>query len=392
MAHPMSEQRGLAGGRRVGASGDRGWGPRAWGVVGVLPLLAVVAAGCPPREDKPIEVRITGPGDRGVELTPQEVLAAAKTEGELWWCTSVPDKAADRFLAAFQKEYPFINAHYWRAGTFDVVNKVERELESGDVRTDVLHVLDVGVFLSLKRQGELLRYEPLEARAVAPELTDPGYWWGLRNVAICMAYNPRKLPPSQAPKTWQDLLRPELNGRIAIKDATSAGSAYAEYFFLRQLYGSRFWEQLAGNQPTICKSAQEVMTKLLAANSPICVAGEMVSYQVYTYERLEKQPVVGIWPTEGVPMIVAPVAILARAPHPNAAKLFVNFALSQRGQAVFQDLVGSYSVRDDVPPRAGEKALSQIRQLTPEDGWDEYLEKQPELRAEFNKFFHPGLE
>jgi len=357
-----------------------------------LPVLAALVGGCPPNEEKPIEVRIPDMSDQGVGLTPAQVLDAAKEEGELWWYTSVPDEAADRFLGEFQKQYPFITAHYRRAGTFDMVDQLQQELESGDVRTDVLHVLDVGVFISLRRQGELLRYTPPEARAIAPELTEPDYWWALRNVAVCMAYNPRKLPANQAPKTWEDLLRPSLKGRIAIKDAASAGSAYAEYFFLRQRYGSRFWEDLAKNEPTICKSAQEVMTKLLAANSPICVAGEMVSYQVYTYEHVEKQPVVGVWPEEGVPMVVAPVAILAKAPHPNAAKLFVSYALSQKGQAIFQDLVGSYSVRKDVQPRSGERPLSDITQLTLENGWDEYLEKQSELRAEFNKFFHPGLE
>ncbi len=357
-----------------------------------VPMLVACLAGCPPREEEPIVVRVTDQGDRGAELTPQQVLQAAKAEGELWWYTSVPAEAADRFLDAFQAQYPFINAHYTRASTFDIIDRVTREIGSGEVRADVLHVLDVGVFIELKRKGELLRYRPAEARQIAPELTDPGNWWGLRTVAVCMAYNPQKLRPDEAPKTWQDLLGPKLRGRIAIKDAAATGSAYAEYFFLSRLYGSQFWRRLADQEPTICKAADEVMTDLLADNSPICVAGEMMSYKIHEYAHQKKESVAGIWPEEGVPMVVAPVAILARGTHPNAARLFVSFALSKKGQTRFRDLVGSYSVRDDVAPRPGEKPLSEISQLTLDDGWDEYLDKQSALRAEFNTFFHPSLE
>lgn len=354
--------------------------------VGGLPLLA----GCPPREDQgPVRIVVSDDSSPAGEMDRDAILKAAKVEGELTWYTSAPEDEAAAFLGDFRKQYPSIRTHLRRASTFDTISKINAEIDSGAVKADCVHVLDVGVFIELRQRGELLPYSSPEEPAFDEKFREPGYWWAMRLVAIAMAYDPEKLSSDQAPETWEDLLEPQFKGKIGFKDAATAGTAYAQYFLLREKFGKAFWEKMARQNPKISRSADDVLAELLSGG--ILVAGEMAGYKIQ--EAQDKgEPIVGVWPEEGVPFIPGPVAILARSGHPNAAKLFVDFALSKKGQERFRDLVRAYSARSDVGPLEGQPPLGSLNLLTPTGGWSDYLQKQNSLRAEFEELFQPGTE
>jgi iron(III) transport system substrate-binding protein len=201
-----------------------------------------------------------------------------------------------------------------------------------------------------------------------------------------MAYDKRKLSASQAPQQWPELLQGRWTGKLGLKDAQTAGSAYAQYYFLREKYGVDFWEQLAARRPRIYKTEEELLDALVAGD--IQVAAGAMGYTIGSYARQHPGTVGTVWPTDGVPLVIGPVAILSRGPHPNAAKLFVDYCLSQEGQVALRDLLGAYSPQPDVAPPPGSPALAELRLLRPAAGWSEYLEKQGDLRAEYARLFH----
>lgn len=380
---------GLATDRRRG-SGLSALGPPSWLLLGVSLLAGVVLPGCPTRDETgPVKVVVTDEKTGGAPMAQADIERAARVEGELVWYTSTPDRAANAFLEAFGKKHPFLKPRLRRAGTFETVTKIEEEIKSGTVSADVLHVLDVGAFIDLRRRGELLPYSSPEEASIREEFQEPGCWWAMRLVDIGMAYDPKTLSPEKAPKAWEDLLRPEFAGKIGFKDAATAGTAYAEYFLLRERFGTSFWERVAQQKPRIYRSADDVMEGL--RQGEILVAGEMAGYAIYGAAQ-SGRPMVGVWPTEGVPFIPGPIAIMARAPHPNAAKLFVDFGLSREGQDLCQQLMGTYSARKDVAPLKGQPPLSAFHLLTPTSGWEDYLQKQGQLRGEFADLFHSGSE
>ncbi|MBM3499370.1 MAG: extracellular solute-binding protein [Armatimonadetes bacterium] len=366
--------------------------PAGRSTVGLLILLlaGLALAGCPPKNnDGPISVLVSSDKDASTTPDPEQIGQAARVEGQLNWYTSLPEKDATAFLDAFKAKYPFIDARLHRSSTFDTISRLNEEIDSGEVRADVVHVLDVGVFIELRRRGELLRYASPEGSAIDDRFREPGYWWAMRLVAIGLAYNPKTLPPERAPRTWEDLLKPEFRGKIGFKDAATAGTAYAEYFLLRERYGTLFWERVAAQKPRISRSAEEVTAGLL--DGSILVAGEMAAYAMIGAQE-EGKSIAGVFPKEGVPFTPGPVAILARAPHPNAARLFIDYALSREGQTLFRDLGKAYSARKDVAPLRDQPPLSKLNLLTPTGGWEEYLQKQGALRTEFEKLFRPTSE
>ena len=356
----------------------------------IIALVASLVGGCRgPRNEEPIRVVVREDDGGSGPASSADVAELARREGELYWYTSLPEEAAAAFLALFRGKHPYVTTHLVRASTFDTIQTVQTQIESGRVQADVLHVLDVAIFVKLKKQGQLLRYTSCEERFIPAKYKDPGFWSALRCVDLCIAYDSARLKPEDAPRTWLDLQDPRWSGRIALKDAQTAGSAYAQYYFLREEYGAHYWRRIAGQRPHIYKTAQEGLRALEAGE--VAVFSGAMGYSIHEAEE-KGSSVRGVWPSDGIPMMLGPVAILRGAPHRNAAKLFMDFALSREGQVALRDLFSVYSPREDVPPQEGWRSLASLNVMTPTGGWDEYAQRQDTLKPEYTWLFHPESE
>ncbi len=353
-------------------------------------VLLALLGGCPPPAPQEIRVTVTEPGQPTEELSQEEVTALARREGEMWWYTSLPRRQASEFLKRFEARYPFLTTHLVRGSTFDIVRRVDREIAQGQVQADALHVLDPAVFVDLRRRGELYVYDSPEARFIPPEHQDSGLWTAMRAVTICIAFDTRRMAESEVPHNWPELLEPRWRGKVGLKDAETGGSAYAQYYFLREEYGASYWRTMAGQSPRLFKSAADTLRALLSGE--IELAGGILGYRVYQASEQEGQPVRALWPDDGVPMIIGPLAILSRAPHPHAAMLFVDFSLSREGQQAIGELMGGYSVRGDVEPPRGRPKLSELNVLSQEGTWEEYRTRQDRLQTAYSRLFHPESE
>lgn len=360
-------------------------------LVALIAAAVLLLAGCPNGDNEEIKVTVSDEGGGEARTAPADgdLLALARREGEVNWYTSITADQASGFARKFEAAYPGVRVRLVREGTFDLVDRVQREISAGQPRADVLHVLDPAIFVALRQRGELYYYEPPEASAVPVEYKDPGYWTGARLVTVGLACDPQRLKSAglPVPERWDDLTHARWQGRLGLKDAQTAGSAYAQYYFLRELYGVAFWQRLAALKPRIYKT-EENLLDAVGAGEILIAAGIMTG-------RLPdgaEERVQTVLPSDGIPLIIGPVAVLSRAPHLNAARLFVNYTLSQEGQAALRDLAGAYPTRTDVPAPKGWPELSTLPLLQPNAGWTEYLEKQGALRSEYTRLFHGDIE
>lgn len=363
------------------------------GLAALALWLAACLGGCPPTNgNDPIKVTVSdeGGGEALSGRSPDQVVALARSEGEVCWFTSIPEGQAQKFAQMFEKKQPGVRVRLVRGGTFDLVGRIERDIRAGTPAADVLHVLDPAIFVTLRQRGELLYYPSAAEAAIAPEYRDPGYWSAARLVAIGLAYDKRRVKAAQVPRQWSELLGARWKGKLGVKDAQTAGSAYAQYYFLREKYGVDFWEQMAAQQPKVYRTEDALLEALVAGE--IQVAAGVADYRIREFAKAQPGIVGAVWPTDGSPLIIGPVAILSRAPHPNAARLFMDFCLSREGQAGLRDLVGAYPSRGDVGPPPEAPSLEQLHPLTAPSGWSEYLAKQGDLRAEYTRLFHGETE
>jgi len=117
-------------------------------------------------------------------------------------------------------------------------------------------------------------------------------------------------------------LRPEYKGKISCADVSKSISYPNAYLGLRKAAGVGFFKELGKMKPFILVSASGLINKAVTGEFPIVVQG---SFGTSFRANLKGAGLKLVFPPEGFAAAGAPVAILAHAPHPNAAKLFIDF-------------------------------------------------------------------
>lgn len=268
-------------------------------------------------------------------------LEQARKEGEVVWYTAmnIPDTEALR--KPFVERYPFLTLTVLRATGEKVRTRILTEARAGRFSWDLVsfNLLDMD---AVNREGLLAAYASPESRSGYPAgAVDPGGRWAAIYVRqYIVGYNTRLVKPGEAPKRWEDLLAPAWVGKLAV-DETDAEwyAALADYWGRDKAAG--FMRALSRQKPQQ-RRGHTLLTRLL-------VAGDFPLALVHASE-IEKEKQDGA-PVEWVrtldPVVTSPsqVGISAKAPHPAAARLFVDFLLSKEGQSAIQS-------RGRVPARA----------------------------------------
>jgi iron(III) transport system substrate-binding protein len=322
---------------------------------------------------------ITGNDDK---TKPEIVIDTTPTTSTVSWYTSIPQRHADRIAYAFKIETG-IDVKIVRSSTFIIRERLMSEIENNKTEADVVTIADIGTFIELKNQGHLMKYASPHYKDFPEEYKDTDYWAVFAGFGICMAYDENRI--DTPPKYWTDLLNERWKGRIGLEDINTAGSQYGQYYMLRETLGVEFWKKLLSVQkPKIYYRTEALANALLEGE--IDVAGEFSIHIVYDYQVERKTSIRGVYPEEGIPLIVNPVAIISHTDHPAEAKILLDFLLSKKGQELMQRLNYKYSIRDDVASLGGIPSLDNLNILRPKNG-TEYAKKRSEYIREFNNFF-----
>ena len=312
---------------------------------------------------------------------PEITVNTLPTTSTITWYTSIPQRHAERLANAFRAETG-IDVDIFRDSTFIVRERLISEIENGATEADIITIADIGTFIELRDQGYLMKYTSPHYRSYGEEYKDPGYWVVFAGFGICMAYDESRI--DTPPQHWIDLLDERWKGRIGLEDINTAGSQYGQYYMLREKLGIKFWEELLSvQQPKIYYRTEELANALLEGE--IDIAGEFSIHIVYSYRVNRGTSIQGIYPEEGIPLVVNPTAIMNHTDQPREAKIFLDFLLSQKGQELMQRLNYKYSVRDDVTPLEGIPSFGSLNILQPEVIAD-YAGKRGEYIQEFNRF------
>jgi iron(III) transport system substrate-binding protein len=263
-------------------------------------------------------------------------------------------------VAAFQQKYPGIKASTVVAGTGEIIKRVEAEASRplGDV------LWSVGPESLGAKKNLLASYESREAAAFFPGQAPADHAWTPFTVMpYIIMYNKKLVPDAEAPKSWKDVVDPRWKGKVAYADATKSGSSYTLLVTWLTVFGKndtgwKFVEDVLRQSKVLPKSS---MTYQMVANAEIPVG---LTFEQAAFDYLKGGAPIGIvYPSEGTAIIPDGSAIIANAPHPNAARLFLDFTVSKEGQALIVDKFGRRSVRRDVATPAGLPALDKIKPI-----------------------------
>jgi iron(III) transport system substrate-binding protein len=303
------------------------------------------------------------------------LIEGAKKEGSLIWYTSTSIEDIKRLFDAFTKKYPFIKTEFFNAGSARVFNRILNEARAGKVFFDLIAVRGVETH-QLVKGGFLQPYVSPEASSYPQGFKDTkGYWVDYFDAYNVIGYNTKLVPKERAPKSWDDLLDPSWKGKIAMDE-----EMYSWYAAMAVAWGKeraqRFMKALA-KQDIQLRTGQSLIAQLMAA-------GEfpMAMVLAHRIEKMKEQGAPVEWVTTLDPVTVSlhPIAVAAKAPHSNAAKLFIDFVLSKEGQQVVL-AIGRTPSRPGIDTKMQAKNLK-LFPIPPELG-ENYNQYQKEFRELF---------
>ena len=310
-------------------------------------------------------------------------LEAAKKEGKVVWYSSLAVPSTEKVAKMFEAAYPGIKVEAHRTGSQRVLQRLMQELQANIKNADIVHTSDAGHFVLLKEKKLLMKYAPAGIEKFPTGFKDKdGYFYGLRASLSAMAFNPKVIPPAEAPKTWKDLLDPKWKGKLVTAHPGYSGFITTHILALVHLYGWDYFKQLAQNKLMIVQSANDPAQVVASGERPITVNGA----EYFFYQTQKKgNPIQIVYPKEGVPLVVSPTAITSFAPNPNAAKLFTDFIFSREAQQVLADTEGLYTGHPEVKYPADKPKLSDLKLLQPDP--EELENRNQEIKDRFVEFF-----
>ncbi len=315
------------------------------------------------------------------------IIAAARREGALAVADSAPGQNFVKFMAAFKVKYPFLDiaSGFYSGPTGQVLARVNAEIDAKRLTFDVMLAANTAAWIDMTHQGRIMRYDSPEYATFPAGAKMDGYWAAAQAIGVIPVYDRHILSPADAPTSWLDLLHPRFAGRkMAIQNA-AAGTQFNWSFLLGQALGPDFEPKFAAQKPVVMATGAQMTDAILRGE--VLLGAALDHWRAYTPEDKEAG-LMAIYPKEGMPLTLAPVGMLSTAPHPNAAKLFIDFILSEEGQRLLNtELYGMYSMRADVPPPAGQKPLAETHPLLPAD-LTAYVKASRDFPRHFQELYH----
>jgi iron(III) transport system substrate-binding protein len=297
------------------------------------------------------------------ETTPAMV-AAAEKEGKVVWYASVDVKVAEAVAKAFKEQYPKIEVEVERSQSERVFQRINQEYQSNIHNVDVVNSSDASHFLFWKQQGWLAKHTPPDLNKYPAQFRDPeGYFGTWRASLSVMGYNTNLVKENEVPRGYKDLLDPKWKGKLTKVDPNSSGTALTGTYALVKLLGWEYLEQLAKQNVQQLQSTTATPKSIASGERMVMVDGN--EYNMFI-EIKAKSPVKIIYAAEGTPFISSPLAMFAKAPHPNAAKVFENYLYTPKIQQLLVDVGGQRSGHPEVKEPADRTPLAKIK-LLPDD-------------------------
>ena len=253
------------------------------------------------------------------------LLEAARKEGRVVVYTASFTEVMQEVVNDFNKHFPFIKVEVVRASGGQLITRVQTEAAAGKLTADVVDHSDRAL---MKRIEDLFQdYAPPNAADYLPaSLVSTKLWPTITPCWVIVSQSELQKNP---PKTWWDLCKPEYaDGQIGTVIGPSGGTTWTRIMFERQVLGEDYWPKQAAVKPRLYPSGAPLSDALVRGEVTIAPLIHNIIYP----KKLQGAPVEIVFPPEGIPVTPYASGIPKTAQHPNAARLFLDYMLSEEGQ------------------------------------------------------------
>ena len=306
--------------------------------------------------------------------TREDFIEAAKKDREVVFYTTTNLEEAGAMSRHFKAKYPFLDVNINRAEGERVVTKVLQETRAQKSLVDVIQT-PAFYLHALKERGILGHYPSTDDRFYPRNFKEDKYWTTTYYNPYVVLYNTKLVSAQSLPKRYEDLLHPFWKNKMILeKDKIDWFTAMLH--IMGREKGLRYMRDLARQNPML-RIGQTLITQLVAAGE----AALQINGNVVTVNRLKQKGAPVDWVALGpLPGLMVGVGLTAQAPHPAAARLFVDFLLSKEGQQLYQS-AGRLVARSDLSQDESMKVRG--AQIVPVDpAWAENFDEDSNLLKE----------
>jgi iron(III) transport system substrate-binding protein len=269
---------------------------------------------------------------------------SAKKEGTVVWYGTMNTKDMTIFANGFMKSHPGIKVETLRLGSSQLPARVATEQRAGKYNADVISG-DGFQVQQLVGIGAFEKYSPPDTRAFIKGAVDPnGYWTNLYQNTTVIAWNPDRLKADhlKPPTSPADFAKPEWKGRFGMD--TGALNWYTG-LLQTDKGGADLAQRIANNNPVKMTGHTQTVTSLETGEYD----ATPTAYGYLADQEHRAGKAVNFMNPNPLFVSLNPVGVAKNAPHPNAAKVFVDWAVSKAGQNfIVHEGGGEISSRSDV--------------------------------------------
>ncbi|HEY2990246.1 MAG TPA: extracellular solute-binding protein [Candidatus Binatia bacterium] len=293
----------------------------------------------------------------------EKTVAAAEKEGEVVLYGQGRVGISDA-IKEFSKAYPKIRLNFVSGQGSELAKKIMAEKRADKHLVD-LAVGGGGTMVLVYHKAGLL--EKMSTAFILPEVSDPSRWWAKKHhyadpdqAYVFMAqgdvddrigaYNKNLLKPAEV-HSWWDVLEPKWKGKIVMSDPKWAGNIGSwRYLYYSPELGPKFIRRFLAEANPVFSTDERQMIDWLAN-------GKYAMYLLAKDENIEQAVKQGLSietlraPKDGGNITTGSghISFFQKAPHPNAARVYLNWFLSRDGQLAWQKYTLGNSLRNDIP-------------------------------------------
>jgi iron(III) transport system substrate-binding protein len=276
--------------------------------------------------------------------------SAKKEGGKVVVYSSMESSISDGIAAGFKKKTG-LEMDYWRGSSTKVLDRALSEHRAGKPLFDVAITIADPMFL-MQREGVFAKYESPSAADYPKALIDPNLGPNYRTLLIGIVYNTDSIKPADAPRSFEDLVKPQFKGKVIMPDPTQHTTTTQWVASLPKLMGKdradKFIRELAATRPILAESLLPPVERAVSGEVPIAIT---LLHYTYVF-RQQGAPLDYV----RMPKLLGDgnyVALGNKAPHPNAGKAFIDYFLDDDCMKLMSKLGEFVNRKGIVPPLEG---------------------------------------
>ena len=259
-----------------------------------------------------------------------KVVAAAKQEGKVVvYNAAIGSPFYKAAVASFEKKYG-VTVDTLDVRASEMRERIRTEQAAGRFLGDVTQPGQA----TATNQEQENAFQPHGDIPNARNLRPPFAATAIQIPAFAQAYgilvNTNLVKDADAPKSWADLADPRWKGKILSDDPRAIGGGQVMFFATYDALGRAYHEKMAQQGLTFSRDLRNDERRAARGEFPIYIP-EILAFSV----DLKGLPVKLVLPAEGVPYVTIVSVILRNAPHPNAARLFINHLIDPEVQLLY---------------------------------------------------------